>query len=50
MTDFAQHGIYDASLNAFPSVRRYVYAKNVSQNDASLVPKDRDAFWLTAGG
>jgi hypothetical protein len=29
MTDFAQHGIYDASLNAFPSVRRYVYAKNV---------------------
>jgi hypothetical protein len=29
MTDFVQHGIYNASLNAFPSVRRYVYAKNV---------------------
>jgi hypothetical protein len=25
-------------------------AKNVSQNDASLVPINRDAFWSTAGG
>ena len=25
-------------------------ALNVDQNDASLVPKDRDAFWSTAGG
>jgi hypothetical protein len=29
MTDFAQRGIYDASLNAFPSVRHCVYAGNV---------------------
>ena len=41
MTNFAQHGTYNASLNAFPSVRRYVYAKNV---EAKSEGKGRKQF------
>jgi hypothetical protein len=36
MTDSAQRGIYDASLNAFPSVRHCVYAGNVRRNHVGL--------------
>jgi hypothetical protein len=38
------------NLSFDSSQKQCVVCQDVDQNDASLVPKNRDAFWSKAGG